>query len=136
MCYVRGQKRDFNAWYATSDRDENWFYDNLWKIFIEQKNDIFHNEHHGIDGNLSVEVSHTINELNRICLKVALKLLEYWQEKIEMIFFKKRVNLLDLLDNVSVNDKDVWRVVEEKEGCMVRVFVTLPDWLYRFITAN
>jgi len=31
---------------------------------------------------------------------------------------------------------DAWRVVEEKEGRMVRVSVTLPDWLYRSITTN
>jgi len=31
---------------------------------------------------------------------------------------------------------DAWRVVEEKDGRMVRVSVTLPDWLYRSITAN
>ncbi|CAI3960515.1 replication initiator protein A [Commensalibacter communis] len=31
---------------------------------------------------------------------------------------------------------DAWRVVEEKDGRMVRVSVTLPDWLYRSVTAN
>ncbi|MUG35341.1 plasmid replication initiator TrfA [Commensalibacter sp. ESL0382] len=31
---------------------------------------------------------------------------------------------------------DAWRVVEEKDGRMVRVSVTLPDWLYRSITSN
>lgn len=31
---------------------------------------------------------------------------------------------------------DAWRVVEEKNGRMVRVSVTLPDWLYRSITSN
>jgi len=31
---------------------------------------------------------------------------------------------------------DSWRVVEEKDGRMVRVAVTLPDWLYRSIEAK
>lgn len=31
---------------------------------------------------------------------------------------------------------DAWRVVEEKDGRMVRVSVTLPEWLYRSVTAN
>jgi len=31
---------------------------------------------------------------------------------------------------------DGWRVVEEKDGRMVRVSVTLPDWLYRSITSK
>jgi len=31
---------------------------------------------------------------------------------------------------------DAWRIVEEKDGRMVRVSVTLPDWLYRSITAK
>ncbi|CAI3959960.1 Plasmid replication initiator protein (RepA) [Commensalibacter communis] len=31
---------------------------------------------------------------------------------------------------------DAWRVVEEKDGRMVRVSATLPDWLYRSITSN
>jgi len=31
---------------------------------------------------------------------------------------------------------DAWRVVEEKNGRMVRVSVTLPDWLYRSVTSN
>jgi len=31
---------------------------------------------------------------------------------------------------------DAWRVVEEKDGRMVRVSVTLPEWLYRSVTTN
>ncbi|MDI2113906.1 replication initiator protein A [Commensalibacter nepenthis] len=31
---------------------------------------------------------------------------------------------------------DAWRVVEEKDGRMVRVSVTLPDWLYRSVTSK
>lgn len=31
---------------------------------------------------------------------------------------------------------DSWRIVEEKDGRMVRVSVTLPDWLFRSITSN
>lgn len=31
---------------------------------------------------------------------------------------------------------DSWRVIEEKDGRMIRVSVTLPDWLFRSITSN
>lgn len=31
---------------------------------------------------------------------------------------------------------DAWRIVEEKDGRMVRVSVTLPEWLYRSITSK
>jgi len=31
---------------------------------------------------------------------------------------------------------DAWRVVEEKDGRMVRVSVTLPEWLYRSVTSK
>jgi len=31
---------------------------------------------------------------------------------------------------------DAWRVVEEKDGRMVRVSITLPEWLYRSVTSN
>lgn len=31
---------------------------------------------------------------------------------------------------------DTWRVVEEKDGRMVRVSVTLPEWLYRSVTSK
>jgi len=31
---------------------------------------------------------------------------------------------------------DSWKIVEEKDGKMVRVSVTLPDWLYRSVTSK
>jgi len=31
---------------------------------------------------------------------------------------------------------DAWRVVEEKDGRMIRVSVTIPEWLYRSVTSN
>jgi len=31
---------------------------------------------------------------------------------------------------------DTWRIIEEKEGRMIRVEVTLPNWLYRSITTT
>jgi len=31
---------------------------------------------------------------------------------------------------------DAWRVIEEKDGKMIRVEVTLPNWLYRSITST
>ncbi|MGM1217032.1 GMC family oxidoreductase, partial [Serratia marcescens] len=69
MCYVRGQKRDFDTW-QQSVNDEEWSYDSLWKTFVEQENnDTFHNKNHGISGNLSVQLPHGINKLNQYCMK-------------------------------------------------------------------
>lgn len=70
MCYVRGQKRDFDSWYQASGNDDDWSFENLWQTFIEQeKNDTFHNKHHGIKGNLAVQLPHGINALNQYCMK-------------------------------------------------------------------
>lgn len=70
MCYVRGQKRDFDAWQDAVDGEGGWSYESMWRAFIEQeKNDTFHNEHHGVDGTLAVQMPKGINELNQYCLK-------------------------------------------------------------------
>lgn len=70
MCYVRGQKRDFDEWHKASDYDQDWSFENIWQTFVEQeKNDTFHNKHHGVRGNLAVQLPHGINELNQYCLK-------------------------------------------------------------------
>jgi choline dehydrogenase-like flavoprotein len=70
MCYVRGQKRDFDGWEQAARGEGGWSYVNMWKAFIEQEsNDTFHNEHHGIHGNLAVQMPNGINELNQYCLK-------------------------------------------------------------------
>ncbi|MES2235362.1 FAD-binding protein [Pseudomonas veronii] len=70
MCYVRGQKRDFDGWEQAARGEGGWSYANMWKAFIEQEsNDTFHNEHHGIHGNLAVQMPNGINELNQYCLK-------------------------------------------------------------------
>jgi len=70
MCYVRGQKRDFDAWDEATGGEGGWNYGSMWQAFIEQeKNDTFHNEHHGISGNLAVQLPKGINELNQYCLK-------------------------------------------------------------------
>ncbi|WP_416425147.1 GMC family oxidoreductase N-terminal domain-containing protein [Pseudomonas sp. App30] len=70
MCYVRGQKRDFDSWDQATGGEGDWNYSSMWRAFIEQeKNDTFHNEHHGISGNLAVQLPKGINELNQYCLK-------------------------------------------------------------------
>lgn len=70
MCYVRGQKRDFDAWETAAGGEGGWSYQSMWSAFIEQeKNDTFHNEHHGIGGTLAVQMPNGINELNQYCLK-------------------------------------------------------------------
>ena len=70
MCYVRGQKRDFDAWEQAVEGEGGWSYQSMWRAFIEQeKNDTFHNEHHGVDGTLAVQMPNGINELNQYCLK-------------------------------------------------------------------
>ncbi|MBM7342058.1 GMC family oxidoreductase [Pantoea coffeiphila] len=70
MCYVRGQKRDFDHWHEASGHDADWSFENIWDTFIEQeKNDTFHNQHHGIKGTLAVQLPHGINPLNQYCMK-------------------------------------------------------------------
>lgn len=70
MCYVRGQKRDFDQWEQAVDGLGGWSYDGMWSAFIEQeKSDSFHNEHHGINGTLAVQLPKGISELNQYCLK-------------------------------------------------------------------
>jgi choline dehydrogenase-like flavoprotein len=70
MCYVRGQKQDFDAWQAAVGDTGDWSWETMSKTYIEQeRNDTFHNEHHGIHGNLSVELPKGINELNQRCMR-------------------------------------------------------------------
>ncbi|WP_226632710.1 GMC family oxidoreductase [Novosphingobium profundi] len=70
MCYVRGQKQDFDAWQEAVGETGDWSWDTMRTTYIEQeRNDTFHNEHHGIDGPLSVELPKGINELNQRCMK-------------------------------------------------------------------
>lgn len=56
-----------------------------------------------------------------------------------------RLRSTTITTNIETNSKkesqgfgliDSWRVVEEKDGRMIRVSVTLPDWLFRSITSN
>ncbi len=57
MAYVRGQKRDFDAWDEATAGDGDWNHASMWRAFIEQeKNDTFHDEHHGTQGNLAVQL--------------------------------------------------------------------------------
>lgn len=70
MCYVRGQKQDFDAWQAAVGDTGDWSWETMVRTYIEQeKNDTFHNEHHGVHGNLSVELPKGINELNQRCMR-------------------------------------------------------------------
>lgn len=70
MCYVRGQKRDYAAWQAAVGDTGKWSYDDLLPVFMAQENnDTFHDEFHGINGGLSVQLPHGINMLNQYCLK-------------------------------------------------------------------
>jgi choline dehydrogenase len=70
MCYVRGQRQDFDAWQEAVGDTGDWSWDTMLRTFIEQeRNDTFHNAWHGIDGPLSVELPKGINELNQRCLK-------------------------------------------------------------------
>ncbi len=70
MCYVRGQKQDFDAWQDAVGDEGDWSWETMRATYIEQeRNDTFHNEYHGIDGPLSVELPKGINELNQRCMK-------------------------------------------------------------------
>ena len=70
LCYVRGQKRDYAAWQDAVGDTGKWSYEDLLPVFIAQEsNDTFHDDFHGIDGGLAVELPKGINELNQYCLK-------------------------------------------------------------------
>ena len=70
LCYVRGQRRDYEAWQEAAGDGGNWSYEDMLPEFIAQEsNDTFHDEFHGIDGGLAVEQPKGINELNQYCLK-------------------------------------------------------------------
>ena len=70
MCYVRGQIRDYAAWQDAVGDTGKWSYEDLLPVFMAQEhNDTFHDEYHGIDGGLSVQLPKGINKLNQYCLK-------------------------------------------------------------------
>jgi choline dehydrogenase-like flavoprotein len=70
MCYVRGQIRDFAAWQDAVGDTGQWSYEDLLPVFMAQeRNDTFHDEYHGINGGLAVQLPKGINELNQYCLK-------------------------------------------------------------------
>ncbi|MGY3470963.1 choline dehydrogenase-like flavoprotein [Bradyrhizobium sp. LM6.11] len=70
MCYVRGQMRDFAEWQDAVGDTGKWSYEDLLPVFMAQeRNDTFHDEYHGINGGLAVQLPKGINELNQYCLK-------------------------------------------------------------------
>jgi choline dehydrogenase len=70
MCYVRGQIRDYTAWQEAVGNTGKWSYEDLLPVFMAQEvNDTFHDEYHGINGGLAVQLPKGINELNQYCLK-------------------------------------------------------------------
>ncbi|ODM77065.1 GMC family oxidoreductase [Bradyrhizobium elkanii] len=70
MCYVRGQVRDFAAWQDAVGDTGKWSYEDLLPVFMAQENnDTFHDQYHGIDGGLAVQLPKGINKLNQYCLK-------------------------------------------------------------------
>jgi choline dehydrogenase-like flavoprotein len=70
LCYVRGQPRDYARWQEAVGDTGNWGYEDLIPQFVAQEsNDTFHDEFHGIDGGLAVQLPKGINELNQYCLK-------------------------------------------------------------------
>jgi len=70
MCYVRGQRRDYAAWQKAVGDTGRWSYEDLLPVFVAQEdNDTFHDEFHGIEGGLAIQLPKGINELNQYCLK-------------------------------------------------------------------
>jgi choline dehydrogenase len=70
MCYVRGQIRDYAARQDAVGDTGKWSYEDLLPVFMAQEdNDTFHDEYHGIDGGLAVQLPKGINKLNQYCLK-------------------------------------------------------------------
>ena len=70
MCYVRGQERDYAAWQNAVGDTGRWSYADLLPVFMAQEdNDTFHDDYHGVNGGLSVQLPKGINKLNQYCLK-------------------------------------------------------------------
>ncbi|MCC8950841.1 GMC family oxidoreductase N-terminal domain-containing protein [Bradyrhizobium sp. Arg62] len=70
MCYVRGQIRDYAGWQDAVGDTGKWSYEDLLPVFMAQEsNDTFHDEYHGINGGLAVQLPKGINKLNQYCLK-------------------------------------------------------------------
>lgn len=70
MAYVRGQARDYAAWQQAIGDTGKWSYEDLLPVFMAQEdNDTFHDEYHGINGGLAVQLPKGINKLNQYCLK-------------------------------------------------------------------
>ena len=70
MAYVRGQARDYAAWQDAVGDTGKWSYEDLLPVFMAQENnDTFHDEYHGINGGLAVQLPKGINKLNQYCLK-------------------------------------------------------------------
>ena len=57
MAYVRGQIRDYAAWQDAVGDTGKWSYQDLLPVFMAQEdNDTFHDEYHGINGGLAVQL--------------------------------------------------------------------------------
>jgi choline dehydrogenase len=70
LCYVRGQRRDYATWQEAVGDTGRWSYEDLLPVFVAQEdNDTFHDEFHGIEGGLAIQLPKGINELNQYCLK-------------------------------------------------------------------
>ena len=70
LCYVRGQARDYARWQTAVGDTGRWSYEDLLPVFVAQENnDTFHDEFHGVDGGLAVQLPKGINKLNQYCLK-------------------------------------------------------------------
>lgn len=70
MCYVRGQKRDYQQWVAATGDDADWSWENVLTYYVaEEGNDTFHNQYHGSFGPLKVSLPKNINKLNMGCLR-------------------------------------------------------------------
>jgi choline dehydrogenase-like flavoprotein len=70
MAYVRGQPRDYAAWQDAVGDTGRWSYEDLLPaVMAQEDNDTFHDEYHGINGGLAVQLPKGINRLNQYCLK-------------------------------------------------------------------
>jgi choline dehydrogenase-like flavoprotein len=65
--YLRGQIRDYAAWQDEVGDTGKWSYEDLLPVFMAQEdNDTFHDEYHGIEGGLAVQLPKGINKLNQL----------------------------------------------------------------------
>ena len=70
MCYVVGQRRDYDAWQAAVGTTGSWSFSDLLPYFrANEANDLFSSEYHGTHGPVRVSQPPRINPLNQAAIR-------------------------------------------------------------------